>query len=63
VKRIARATMQRSSPRPDCRAAIVPTTARAKEWIQEWIPAARMHCRALGFQLYPLLPLRDAPAR
>jgi hypothetical protein len=40
-----------------------PTTAQAKESILEWILAAQTHCRALGFQPYPLLPLRDAPAR
>jgi hypothetical protein len=59
--------MLRSSARPDCRAAIratmAPTTALAKESILEWILAAQMHCRVPGFQPYPLLPLRDAPAR
>lgn len=53
------ATTLRSSVRPDCRAAMGPTTAQAKEWIL----AAQTHCRALGFQPYPVLPLRDAPAR
>jgi hypothetical protein len=51
--------MLRSSARPDCRAAMAPTTALAKESIL----AAQMHCRVPGFQPYPLLPLRDAPAR
>jgi hypothetical protein len=40
-----------------------PTTAPAKEWTLEWILAAQTQCRALGSQPYPLLPLRDAPAR
>jgi hypothetical protein len=59
--------MRRSRARPNCHAAIRatmgPTTAQAKESILEWILAAQTHCRALGFQPYPLLPLRDAPAR
>jgi hypothetical protein len=55
--------MLRSSARPDCRAAMAPTTALAKESILEWTLAAQMHCCAPGFQPYPLLPLRDAPAR
>jgi hypothetical protein len=64
--------MLRSSARPDCRAAIraamAATTAQAKgsslERILGSTPAAAWtHCRELGFQPYPLLPLRDAPAR
>jgi len=58
-----RATTRRSSARLDCRPTTGPTTAQAKEWSLEWIPAAQTHCRVPGFQLYPLLPLRDAPAR
>jgi hypothetical protein len=42
---------------------MAPTTAQAKEWNLEWILAAQTHCRVLGFHPYPLLPLRDAPAR
>jgi hypothetical protein len=42
---------------------MAPTTALAKESILEWILAAQMYCRVPGFQPYPLLPLRDAPAR
>jgi hypothetical protein len=55
--------MLRSSARPDYRAASAATTGPTTAQAKEWILVAQTHCREPGFQPYPLLPLRDAPAR